>query len=253
MKVLFESIVDMLRNPYIILIILAIVIPKIVERIRYQKRKKEYEESTYYQITGTEYAHMRNDAGKVGEYLIYKTLKSYENESGKFLFNLYLPKEEDETTEIDVVFISSKGIFVFESKNYSGWIFGDEKQAFWMQTLPTGRNRSQKEKFYNPIMQNKKHIQYLEKCIGEEIPLFSVVVFSDKCTFKKMNIQNTDTKVIHNIELYSLMNDIFNTKPDTLNINQVKEIYDVLYPFSQVSNETKEKHIKKIEENIRTR
>lgn len=250
MKELFESIADMLQNPFVILIILALVIPRIVERIRFQKRKKEYEESSYYKVTGTPYFQMRNDAGKVGEYLIYKTLKSYENEKGKFLFNLYLPKEEDETTEIDVVFISSKGIFVFESKNYSGWIFGDEKQAFWMQTLPKGRNRSQKEKFYNPILQNKKHIQYLEKRIGEGIPLFSVVVFSDKCTFKNMNVQNTDTKVIHNIELYSLMSEFFNNKPDVLTASQVDEIYNVLYPFSQVDKEVKEKHIQKINENI---
>ena len=83
MKELFESIADMLQNPFVILIILALVIPRIVERIRFQKRKKEYEESSYYKVTGTPYFQMRNDAGKVGEYLIYKTLKSYEKEKGK--------------------------------------------------------------------------------------------------------------------------------------------------------------------------
>ena len=65
-----------------------------------------------------------------------------------------------------------------------------------------------------------------------------------------MNVQNTDTKVIHNIELYSLMSEFFNNKPDVLTASQVDEIYNVLYPFSQVDKEVKEKHIQKINENI---
>lgn len=42
--------------------------------------------------------------------------------------NLYLPKEDGSTTEIDLIMLSETGILVFESKNYSGWIFGDEKR-----------------------------------------------------------------------------------------------------------------------------
>ena len=32
-------------------------------------------------------------------------------------------------------------IRVFESKNYKGWIFGNEKNANWIQTLPMGKVR----------------------------------------------------------------------------------------------------------------
>lgn len=39
------------------------------------------------------------------------------------------------TYEIDLIMISETGIYVFESKNYSGWIFGDEKQRYWTQIL----------------------------------------------------------------------------------------------------------------------
>jgi hypothetical protein len=79
------------------------------------------------------------DKGRNGEYQIYKRLRNHENKGGKFLFNCYLPKENGETTEIDVLLINKNGIFVFESKNYSGWIFGDEKSKNWTQTLPQGR------------------------------------------------------------------------------------------------------------------
>lgn len=49
--------------------------------------------------------------------------------------NLYIPKRDGTITEIDLIMLSQTGIYVFESKNYSGWIFGDEKSKKWMQTL----------------------------------------------------------------------------------------------------------------------
>ena len=100
-----------------------------------------YVNSTYYKITKKPVLAMRTDVGSYGEYCIFKLLKSYESQGAKFLFNVYLPKGENETTEIDVLMICSQGIYVFESKNYSGWIFGNEKYKMWTQTLPQGKGR----------------------------------------------------------------------------------------------------------------
>lgn len=58
---------------------------------------------------------------------------------GKILRNIYVPKDNGETSEIDLVYITQKGIFVFESKNYSGWIFGDGKSMYWTASLPNGQ------------------------------------------------------------------------------------------------------------------
>ena len=123
------------------------LIPLIIIILVYAKRIKDYKDSTYYQVTKTPYLFVKRDLGKWGEYLTYKYLKKFENDGAKFLFNVYIPKENGETTEIDVLMISKKGIFVFESKNYSGWIFGSEKQKSWYQTLPVGRGKSHKEHF----------------------------------------------------------------------------------------------------------
>ena len=67
--------------------------------------------------------------GKRGETLTERELKLVKlfGRKGRTLRNVYIPKDNGETSEIDVVYITQKGIFVFESKNYSGWIFGDEK------------------------------------------------------------------------------------------------------------------------------
>lgn len=67
--------------------------------------------------------------GKYGETLTVRKLKKVKllGRDGEILRNVYIPKDNGETSEIDVMFITQKGIFVFESKNYSGWIFGEEK------------------------------------------------------------------------------------------------------------------------------
>ena len=120
-----------------------------------------------------------------------------EANGAKFLFNVYIPKGNGETTEIDVLMICSKGIFVFESKNYSGWIFGSESQKNWYQTLPAGRGKSHKEHFYNPIMQNHSHIKNLKYLLDEQFPIRSIIVFSDRCTLKSVQIKSNDISVIN--------------------------------------------------------
>ena len=101
---------------------------------------------------------MRFELGNYGEYLTYKKLRKQEEQGARFLFNCYLPAKKDETSEVDVIMIADSGIYVFESKNYSGWIFGSEQSKSWTQTLPNGK-KARKERFYKPIMQNKTHIK----------------------------------------------------------------------------------------------
>ena len=53
------------------------------------------------------------------------------------------------STQIDHLFVSPYGLFVVETKNYKGWIFGSAHSAQWTQT--TGRY---KHRFQNPLRQN---------------------------------------------------------------------------------------------------
>lgn len=99
----------------------------------------KYKQTTYYKDTHNSCLSLI-DKGKYGEYLTYKELKFLEKQGCKFLFNTYLDKGNGETTEIDVIAITPQGMFVFESKNYSGWIFGNERSKTWTQTLPQGRS-----------------------------------------------------------------------------------------------------------------
>lgn len=211
-------------------------------------RYRNYKKSSYYLITKTTPIQLYFDKGRLGEYLTYKNLNSAEKNGAKFLFNIYLPKGEEETTEIDVLMIHAKGLFVFESKNYSGWIFGSEQQKNWYQTLPQGRGRSHKESFYNPIMQNRAHIKHLKTLVTEDIPIHSIVTFSERCTLKKIEVKSEDVCVIKRDMVYDTVAGIC-AKSETavLSNEQISGIYDKLYPYTQVSNAIKEQHIQNIE------
>lgn len=210
---------------------------------------RKYKESTYYKITGNSYFSVHYDLGLKGEYEIFENLKKFEEIGCKFLFNLYLPKEDGKTSEIDILMIHSKGIFVIESKNYSGWIFGNEKQYQWTQCLPTNYGEAHKEYFYNPIYQNQSHIRTLRTLIDDKIPVFSVIAFSDSCTLKKVSVSNrvivTQYCDIEN-EISSKLDEI---KIITIDDSKIDELYSKLYEYTQVSQNVREQHIQNIEQN----
>lgn len=95
------------------------------------------------------------------------------------IHNVTLPTL-DGTTQIDHVLVSQFGIFVIETKNMAGWIFGGENQAQWTQKI-----YKQTFKFQNPLRQNFKHVKALE--VALQIPInviHSVVTFIGGSTFK---------------------------------------------------------------------
>ncbi len=222
-----------------------------VAAVIFGKKIKDYKKGTYYQITKKPYLSVRQDAGLYGEYRIYKYLKPLEAKGFKFLFNVYVPKENGETSEIDVLMIGPHGIFVFESKNYSGWIFGNEYQKNWYQTLPTGKGHSHKESFYNPIMQNRSHIKHLTTFLGENIPMHSIIVFSERCTLKSIDVKNPDVRVIKRDEVAFVVSSICNqTSDNVLSEQDIDTFYKQLYPCTQVDATIKEQHVAHIRQNL---
>lgn len=210
----------------------------------------QYKKTAYYQITGYSYLSMLFDLGRYGEYLTYKCLRPYENEGAKFLFNCYLPRDNDDTTEIDVLMLFRSGLYVFESKNYSGWIFGSEKGRTWTQTLPQGR-RAHKEHFFNPIMQNNLHIKCLKNLLQDEtIPVHSIIVFSERCTLKKVAVFSKNVLVINRDQVYETVLDVDSKIISGLTQDKVIELYEKLYPYSQTSMDIRQAHIDRINSRI---
>jgi hypothetical protein len=208
-----------------------------------------YGKSTYAILTKNSYFKTCLDKGLYGEYLTFKRLKTYEKDGAKFLFNCYLPKKDGNTTEIDVLMIWKSGIYVFESKNYSGWIFGSEKAKTWTQTLPSGRGRkARKEHFLNPIFQNKLHIKCLQDVLVNETLIHSVIVFSERCSFKKLDVKNAI--VIQRYDVRSTVERINQQHKDALSVDDINKICKLLYPYSQVSEQEKKDHVAAIQKGL---
>jgi hypothetical protein len=76
------------------------------------------------------------------------------------------------TTQIDHLLISPFGIFVIETKNINGWIFGNEKSKQWTQSL-----YGKKYKFQNPLHQNYLHTKALASYLNIDHDKIHSVVF----------------------------------------------------------------------------
>lgn len=110
-------------------------------------------------------------SNKAGRHLPAKEYHAFDN--------VTLP-DVSGTTQIDHIYVSRYGVFVVETKNMAGWIFGAVNQAQWTQTL-----YKRKTRFQNPIRQNYKHIKTLESLL--QIPvskLHTVIVFTGDSNFK---------------------------------------------------------------------
>jgi hypothetical protein len=99
------------------------------------------------------------------------------------LNNCTLPDADNGTTQIDHIILSPYGVFVLESKDYQGWIFGLEYDKKWRQSL--GQHKSYE--FQNPIRQNFKHIKVLQHLLADVVDaqyFHSVIVFTPRSKFK---------------------------------------------------------------------
>ena len=86
----------------------------------------------------------------------------------------------DGTTQIDHVLVADTGIFVIETKHYSGWIFGDPQDRQWTQSIYRKKSR-----FQNPLYQNYGHVKALQSLFDLPAEHFhSVVVFTSDAVFK---------------------------------------------------------------------
>lgn len=118
--------------------------------------------------------------GKRGEKLVAGRLRKWLPDEYRILNDICLPLPDGTTTQIDHIVVSQYGVFVVETKTYSGWIFGDEKSKEWTQTF-----HHKKSRFQNPMRQNYKHICALADNLGIDKSYFiGVVAFTGDCTFK---------------------------------------------------------------------
>lgn len=120
--------------------------------------------------------------GKLGELIVAMTLKlKLDKEKYTILKNVIIPDNEGGTTQIDHIVLSCYGIFVIETKNMRGNIYGSEHEDNWTQLF----SRKNKNSFQNPFRQNYKHIVCLADSTGvSEKNFMHIIAFVGTCQIK---------------------------------------------------------------------
>ncbi len=214
--------------------------------VAYLVLKGQYEKTEYYHQTRNSYINVLLNKGLRGEFNTYKCLKSLKGYK-RYLFNLYLPKGNGETTELDVVLLHESGIYVFESKNYSGWIFGTESQQYWTQTLQSQNGRPKKTQFFNPILQNKGHLKWLLTFLADQtLPFYSYIVFSDHCELKNITLTTGNHHVVKCCQLLSAVRQNIAMTGVQLSSEKIDILFEKLSPLTQIDEARKAIHIKNI-------
>lgn len=187
-------------------------------------------------------------AGRIGEDRIAKELSKF-GVGRRIIRNLIIGNDHT-TTEIDSVFITECGIYVIESKNFNGWIFGNHNQQNWTQTFPN----QTKNQFFNPILQNQGHINALRHLLDQypEADIRSVIVFSDRATLKKIPKSTNDLLILKESEVYKILEASieYNKKirrGSTLTPDQIYRIWNFLNQYNIESYRQRDKHIANVE------
>lgn len=203
----------------------------------------KYNKSNYKNATGNSFIKTAFNTGNLGEFYTFYELEKL-SENPLIMCNLYIPKSDKTTTEIDLVLIDSTGIYVFESKNYSGWIYGNESQKNWIQTL----KNKQKNKFFNPIWQNNAHINALKNLLKiERNDIFkSYIVFSERCELKKIKITSGNVKVLKRDRLLKQLKAEIKNNDVIFSKNIMVQLYTHLRKYSLASDIVKSEHIQNL-------
>ena len=156
------------------------------------------------------------------------------------VINNVLIHNKERTSQIDHNVVSLFGIFVIETKNYSGLISGAERSENWKESFKTTGSHY----FRNPIKQNWGHIYALSEYLNYDKRLFkSIIVFSDSAILRV----NTTIPVIY---ISQLKETIMSYQQELLLLEEIEPIAKRLREASVFDTETEDKHTQSVREII---
>lgn len=178
--------------------------------------------------------------GYFGEKAVSRRLSKLNPSKYKVINNLML-QVGNKTTQIDHIVVSNYGVFVIETKNYKGWIIGNEYDEYWKQII-----YKRKEKLYNPIKQNYGHIMALKETLKEykDLNYISIVTFTTNADLKV----NTTTDVIYTTRL---LKTIKRYRENTVSDEGKEAIYNRLLSLNIDSKENRKTHVQAIRKDIK--
>lgn len=180
--------------------------------------------------------HVPKWKGKAGEKLVKRILGELNPTSYYVLHDVTVHTEYGDTTQIDHIVIAETGVFVIETKNYEGWIYGSEKSARWTQGI-----FRKKSSFQNPFRQNYKHIKTIEWLMEKQLPCISIVAFHPKCSLKRVNVHSKDKHILYYNDLKTCIESYIDLK---LTKDEVKHIYQTILRANITDKDIEKKDVK---------
>jgi Nuclease-related domain/Topoisomerase DNA binding C4 zinc finger len=179
--------------------------------------------------------------GKIGEGKVKYYLWKLDPHRYVVLHDILIPSQNGKTTQIDHIVLSKAGIFVIETKNYQGWIYGSERSKKWTQVI-----YKRKQTFHNPLHQNYGHIKAIEKIIGERIkpPFYSIIAFDPKSTIKRMDVTSPHSFVIYSNQLVKLIENHDETGLNSLQIKGISELLQTRNIAEKGAGKTHKKQVR---------
>lgn len=184
------------------------------------------------------------DKGKAGERSIARRLATLPKEEYITLNDLLLPTSYG-TTQIDHVVVSIYGIFVIETKNYKGIIYGGQDAETWTQNV-----WGNKYSMPNPIRQNKVHVKAINKYLNAlkiQSNIYSIIAFSPRANVLP---DSTECNIIYYSQIKQAIR-LYNTPQ--LTIEQVNQIVSLLQTEHLDTKESRRNHNRQVHDNQRER
>ncbi|MGF1436890.1 nuclease-related domain-containing protein [Bacillus thuringiensis] len=180
--------------------------------------------------------HVPKWKGKAGEKLVKRILSKLDPKSYFVLHNVTVYTEFGDTTQIDHIVIAETGVFVVETKNYEGWIYGSEKAARWTQGI-----FRKKSSFQNPFRQNYKHIKAIEWAMEQQLPCISIAAFHPKCSLKRVDVHSKGKHALYYNDLKSCIESYTEVQ---LTNDEVQHIYQTMLRANITDKGIEKKHVK---------
>ena len=175
--------------------------------------------------------------GEMGESIVSNYLNELPKNEYKVFNNIYL-NIKGSSIQIDHLIVSLYGIFVIETKNYNGWIFGSENQKYWTQIIFENRY-----KFKNPIKQNISHINTVKYILSKYsyLKYFPIIVFTGSGELKNIN---TSTPVIYESQLYHYI--LRSKEEQIIDHSQMEYIVSLINENLIYDKDIEQKHVQNI-------
>lgn len=180
--------------------------------------------------------------GWFGEKNISNRLEKLESDKYIVLKDLLVKTKNGNTSQIDHLVISVYGVFVIETKNYKGWIFGNEKSDKWTQVIYNRKNQ-----FRNPIKQNWSHIYALKSILKDysNLRYVPVVVFAGTAVLKNIV---SNVPVIYDYEIRNFITEYPVEK--CITFEEVQRIASILQGKNIEDKETRKTHVQNIHRTV---